>query len=942
MPLTGGEVLIESKMTILFSPQPLQHGYAGGPTAEWLGSAKRRRRLKISRGMNPHNTLISKRRQTFSLVGDVTIRSPLYCPGQNTKRHTTTQLFFHDLNFTTFLPSQAMSILQEVLGIEVGLPLDPATPRELSLPGAPRQQGTAFLKELENWGRVVETLRRSGVLERLRVLMKIIACNNHVEQEGQILGALEWNEEHRNQVQTKLEDFKQSEGLLNETLVKLHKAKAKFEEGKSDDGGVWRRKELEKKTRDLEKRIQRAREDIAQKRVGLEDRRATLSIKQERLRVSLSRLRKKDSSDEKHPPSTKPTATDETQAAYLEKQEENEGGASNSYGYQDPQHDMAAADEGEAGQTKPFFTGRADEDFTMEIYKELRETEKELRKLPRKLWRLDYKESREVQLLHGKIDRSQKLARDLGRQQGRQYKKIVRYLCCVKKKQGLIADHISKAWQEYEAVNDKVFMLQTILERLWKGSQAQFELLLQTQIKDHRNAARTMAQNAAHHHGVDLLALCPSGDVSRLDKLLKMYCQMLPQLPVLESVLDPNSSEGGQINNDEGDDSGSETESDLSSYYSEAAIGNGSEFELSSESRSRSEFESEGSLDRDSDSDVSGYSDVYFSIDGGSINNGGSHDGNDDYDNFASSRVAGEQADALSDGGYEDLNDQSHQTLDVGIDSVAEPHNKVINRSTIKVVDTASQGNGSDKSSNNNLDIETGNNPTDINELEQHDKPDNKERPAQQQGTSELGATLQPANNAASELSGNSDRGQSPPGHDDLYSPLDRDTGEIRLLLLYPAPTEHYPIICELQTITLWDVIVIPKYAALSYCWGSPPGNQPIYMLRTDQAREHHGTVKTPHYTGKDRVGSAVRRDVHENLYCALHRLRRHDKAVLLWVDSLCINQGNDNEKSHQINDMMSEIYSQYIVIQDFCFLLPLRFQSHSYAKEETEVLKNN
>lgn len=54
---------------------------------------------------------------------------------------------------------------------------------------------------------------------------------------------------------------------------------------------------------------------------------------------------------------------------------------------------------------------------------------------------------------------------------------------------------------------------------------------------------------------------------------------------------------------------------------------------------------------------------------------------------------------------------------------------------------------------------------------------------------------------------------------------------------------------------------------------------------------------------------------VRENLYLAMRAIRnrmnrRQIASTLLWVDALCINQGDPVERSHQFN-MMSKIYSQ-------------------------------
>lgn len=76
------------------------------------------------------------------------------------------------------------------------------------------------------------------------------------------------------------------------------------------------------------------------------------------------------------------------------------------------------------------------------------------------------------------------------------------------------------------------------------------------------------------------------------------------------------------------------------------------------------------------------------------------------------------------------------------------------------------------------------------------------------------------------------------------------------------------------------------RYTALSYVWGS---------------------VEDPaHIT----IDGHARFEVTRNLFNALKSLRRPDVALSLWVDAICINQGDSNEKRVQIG-LMRRVYSQ-------------------------------
>ncbi|KAH8906655.1 hypothetical protein BR93DRAFT_958839 [Coniochaeta sp. PMI_546] len=106
--------------------------------------------------------------------------------------------------------------------------------------------------------------------------------------------------------------------------------------------------------------------------------------------------------------------------------------------------------------------------------------------------------------------------------------------------------------------------------------------------------------------------------------------------------------------------------------------------------------------------------------------------------------------------------------------------------------------------------------------------------------------------------------------------------GEIRLLRLLPSSTKWSKIQCSLEPTTLRSD---PDYKALSYTWGQEP---PRHTIICD---------------GKPFP-------VRPNLYSALRRLRRATQPLTLWIDAICINQEDLDEKKSQI-PLMSDIYYQ-------------------------------
>ncbi|KAI1770775.1 HET-domain-containing protein [Hypoxylon cercidicola] len=112
------------------------------------------------------------------------------------------------------------------------------------------------------------------------------------------------------------------------------------------------------------------------------------------------------------------------------------------------------------------------------------------------------------------------------------------------------------------------------------------------------------------------------------------------------------------------------------------------------------------------------------------------------------------------------------------------------------------------------------------------------------------------------------------------YRPLDSDNGEIRLLELFPAPEYSSPIECALHPVKLSEK---PSFEALLYTWGGKGAGQSITLDGVDLP-------------------------VFENLEAVLRRLRRPTKSCTLWIDAICINQDDLEERASQVK-LMRDVY---------------------------------
>jgi len=108
----------------------------------------------------------------------------------------------------------------------------------------------------------------------------------------------------------------------------------------------------------------------------------------------------------------------------------------------------------------------------------------------------------------------------------------------------------------------------------------------------------------------------------------------------------------------------------------------------------------------------------------------------------------------------------------------------------------------------------------------------------------------------------------------------------IRIATLYPGKDDD-KIIIALDPVK-FDHDEPPQYEALSYTWGSKENPKPI-------------SIKTPKMLKLDIVSIF---HVTQNLFEALQHLRYSDKPRTLWIDAICIDQMNNEEKSVQIIKM--------------------------------------
>ncbi|KAF2118230.1 heterokaryon incompatibility protein-domain-containing protein [Lophiotrema nucula] len=154
------------------------------------------------------------------------------------------------------------------------------------------------------------------------------------------------------------------------------------------------------------------------------------------------------------------------------------------------------------------------------------------------------------------------------------------------------------------------------------------------------------------------------------------------------------------------------------------------------------------------------------------------------------------------------------------------------------------------------------------------------------------------------------------------YIPLSKERREIRLLHVHPmhgatkVPSSSQdsprdaPIRCSLSIVSLNDS---PSFDALSYVWGEPKRVQNVII----------NGHKFP---------------ITANLHLALTHLQLPNQERIMWIDAVCINQGDIEERANQVANMVHVFGMASTVI---AFLGP-EFEGFELMMEYVQMVGNN
>ncbi|RMX71150.1 hypothetical protein D0869_15926 [Hortaea werneckii] len=120
-----------------------------------------------------------------------------------------------------------------------------------------------------------------------------------------------------------------------------------------------------------------------------------------------------------------------------------------------------------------------------------------------------------------------------------------------------------------------------------------------------------------------------------------------------------------------------------------------------------------------------------------------------------------------------------------------------------------------------------------------------------------------------------------------IWTPLDKEKREIRILLLQPSEDEDDALYADLEVVSLDNE---PEYKAISYVWGDATDTTVMFM----------------------NGGKVI--EITRSLAAALRRFRDYTNFVALWADAVCINQEDLQERADQVR-IMGRIYATAIQV---------------------------
>ncbi|KAI0528500.1 heterokaryon incompatibility protein-domain-containing protein [Xylaria digitata] len=136
--------------------------------------------------------------------------------------------------------------------------------------------------------------------------------------------------------------------------------------------------------------------------------------------------------------------------------------------------------------------------------------------------------------------------------------------------------------------------------------------------------------------------------------------------------------------------------------------------------------------------------------------------------------------------------------------------------------------------------------------------------------------------------------------------------GSFRRIFQYISARFETVYLPNFQAREIGKTSLIPEFLALSYCWGEIKEFTEL-EIATSQSSDESGIMRSL--------------SLSKNVVAAIKRLRTPDKPLVIWIDAVCINQQDTDERSEQVA-IMSSIYNSAAEV-------------HIWLGEDTQALKS-
>ena len=147
------------------------------------------------------------------------------------------------------------------------------------------------------------------------------------------------------------------------------------------------------------------------------------------------------------------------------------------------------------------------------------------------------------------------------------------------------------------------------------------------------------------------------------------------------------------------------------------------------------------------------------------------------------------------------------------------------------------------------------------------------------------------------------------------YRPLDPDEGEIRILILYPGKHRDDPIMGRLDHQALGNNVlkILPPHASLYVDVGPKPTKDQGFSALSytwESSEKASSVILDGHHFSVTKNLEAALRCIRKYNKLGLDTERTHGSEEAWWIDAICINQGNIEERNQQVT-MMRRIFKR-------------------------------